>query len=541
MFNHELYATSFARAVSLLRDRTALKDTQKSALRALVALSSLSSATLRLYDGVLSIDDVSLTPDVPHVGSLVERMEAHGVAEVMLGKGAEPKELLALARALAQDAGIKSVKEHLREAESKKIMVIMAPDPDAPARRVASITQVFDQAVIEGAIEGAGPTDVSDWHAMADTGDSDMMREVDLGFPGPDVPVTAPTPVDGANAPAPEPPPPEPVVSRAEVSPLTEALDDLARDPYGRGILDRLTELAGLVTRALAEDRIDDAVQALGAIVALEPGAPEGTPRNSYSIVLRRTLTREALAQIAPNAIDPRLTEEVGLILRRGRGEAAEVLLGLVANAENIRERRAYMLVLRGMPQGLEQVQHLLHHPQWFVARNVAELMGEVHIEQAVPDLGELLSHADHRVRRAAAVALAKIGTPATVEPLRRAMKEGNAEMRMLVAGSIGRASRALAMPLVAMIEAESDPEVVREYYCALGRIGTGEAVRALVKTAAPGGKIVNRKGAGERLPAIEGLRLAGATAALNELAEDADKVVRDAVQKALLELRKGG
>jgi len=83
---------------------------------------------------------------------------------------------------------------------------------------------------------------------------------------------------------------------------------------------------------------------------------------------------------------------------------------------------------------------------------------------------------------------LAKIGTAGTVEPLRRVLKEGDSELRALVAGSIGRASRALAMPLVALIEAEQDPAVVREYYCALGRIGSPDALLALTRAAAPGG-----------------------------------------------------
>jgi len=157
-------------------------------------------------------------------------------------------------------------------------------------------------------------------------------------------------------------------------------------------------------------------------MVALEPGAPEGTPRNSYGIVLRRTLTRDVLSQIAPHALEPRLTEEVAVVMRRGRGEAAEVLLGFLANAEGMRERRAYMQILRSMPQGVEQVIHMLAHAQWFVVRNVAELMGDVRMEESIPDLGLALAHSDHRVRRAAAVALAKIGTPATVESLRRAL-----------------------------------------------------------------------------------------------------------------------
>ena len=535
MFNHELYATSFARAIDLLRDRSATKENQKSALRALVALSGLSSATLRLYDGALSVDDVSLPPDVPHAESLVRRMTAHGVAEIMLGKGAEPRELLALVRALAAEPFGTTVKEMLRDAESRKIMVILAPPPEDPVapRGPWSITQAFDAAALTDA------ADFADWKPeTADAENPAMGREIDLGFAQMEA-EAPPAGSNGAQSPAPAEPESVPEAPRADQTPLTAALDELARDPYGRNILDRLTEVANLVHAALSNDQIDDAVKAIGSMVALEPGAPEGTPRNSYSIVLRRTLTREVLAQLAPHAIDPRLTEEVGVVLRRGRGDAAEILLGLVANAEGIKERRAYMAVLRGMPQGVEQVIHMLHHRQWFVARNVAELMGEVRMEQAAADLGELLSHQDHRVRRAAAVALAKIGTAGTVEPLRRALKEGDAELRALIAGSIGRASRALAMPIAGLIETEEDPNVVREYYCALGRIGSPEALLALTRAAAPGGKIVGRKNASQRIPAIEGLRLAGARTALEGLAEDGDKSVRDAVQKALKELRK--
>jgi nucleotide-binding universal stress UspA family protein len=546
VFNHEIYATTFARAVELLRDARATKDQQKSALRALVALSGLSSATLRVYDGGLSVDDVSIPTNLPHISDLVDRITDHGVVEVMLGKGAEPRELLALLRALAESPGRKGVKEHLRDAGSRKVMVILSQPPEVPGAvpRPVSVTQAFELAEIEALAShpDAAPPEVqrsasridsalAEWEKASLTS---AMTEIDLGFTAGPVAAAPPEPMVA----------PEPEIPAGDLpsrTPLERAMTDLASDPYGRNILDRLTDLSQLVQSALSADNVDEAVRALGAMVALEPGAPEGTPRNSYGIVLRRTLTRDVLTQIAPHALEPRLTEEVAVVMRRGRGEAAEVLLGFLANAEGMRERRAYMQILRSMPQGMEQVIHMLAHHQWFVVRNVAELMGDLRMEESAADLGACLSHGDHRVRRAAAVALAKIGTAATVEPLRRALKDGDAELRIQVASSIGRASRALAMPLVALIEAETHADVVKEYYGALGRIGSPEAVQALAKAAAPGGRLMGRKSAAQRIAAIEGLRLAGAARVLETLSGDADRQVRDVARRALDELQKKG
>ena len=44
-----------------------------------------------------------------------------------------------------------------------------------------------------------------------------------------------------------------------------------------------------------------------------------------------------------------------------------------------------------------------------------------------MPVLARHVTHPDERVKRAAIVALAKIGTPATVEPLRNALQDRGA------------------------------------------------------------------------------------------------------------------
>lgn len=551
MFNHELYASAFARAVELMRAPNAAKDQQKAALRALVALGELSAATLRLYEGALSVDDISIPDEVPHVSTLAERMKAHHVAELLVGRQSGPAELLALLRGLAADPGVGgTIKERLRDAHSTRIMVVLDAIPTGEHRPV-SVTQAFDMADIEAAekrlAEGlvitppAAPREEKDellstWeeaHGGAYRDDATPGTIVELS----DLPALEPEPEpvqEGPRSPLDE------VAERLPIdrdTPVGAALAGIVLNPYGAALLDRLTLFSEHVQQALKEDQVEAALRAIAVVVDLEPGAPEGTPRNSYGIVLKRTLTREVLAQVAQCLLNPALMDAAIKVMRRSRAEGAEVLLGLLATAEGMRERKAFMAALRQVPDGAERALGMLDHPQWFVVRNMAELVGELRIESAVPHMGRLMNHNDQRVRRAAAGALAKIGSVSTVEPLRRALKDGTPEVRSFIAASIGGPhARALAMPLAAMCETEEKEDVLREYYRALGRIGSGEAVQALARAAEPGGKVLNRKAVALRLAAVDGLRLAGdaAAAALQLLVNDGDKAVRDAAQKAL-------
>jgi HEAT repeat protein len=144
-------------------------------------------------------------------------------------------------------------------------------------------------------------------------------------------------------------------------------------------------------------------------------------------------------------------------------------------------------------------------------------------------------------VRRQVALALAKIGTRSAAEPLRRALRDKSADVRRQAAlGVGGRKASALAMPLVVALEEEKEPEVVRELIFALGRIGSPDAVQALIKIAQPAGKLFGRKPSALRVTAVEALRVAGTPAAigtLQHLSNDGDKQVRTAALQALNEL----
>jgi len=79
---------------------------------------------------------------------------------------------------------------------------------------------------------------------------------------------------------------------------------------------------------------------------------------------------------------------------------------------------------------------------------------------------------------------LAKIGTAATLEPLRNALKGGSPELKTLVLGGIGAQARALTSPIATAADQEENPEVIRACYKALSRIGTPEARQAIERAA---------------------------------------------------------
>jgi hypothetical protein len=550
MFNHEIFAVSLGRALELTRAGAPVEE-RISALSAVYALTSNASAMMRVYQRMLTVDDVGIPDTLPSVSGIIEQMAVHGVAEVAIAKGASPAELLALIRGLASDprsgGGIQAIKLRLRDVRSTAVMVIPAQAEEVDElRRDRGVAEAF---VSEWAGTTPAPEDATPLVELPA-----IMHTLDLQL-GPMSGEVAPSSAP-AQLPAGGSEPSEPATAAREpgrvptlglpVGPpkgsLAAGLAAVAQQPYGPNILDALTELYLGIQASLADGEVEAAIHALLAIIAWEPEAPAGSPRNSYRIVLQRVLTREHLAQVAPFVSDPRLGAEATKVMQRGGSEAAVVLLGLLTKADALKERRALVTALRGIPEGLEQVVHMLDNQQWFVVRNVAEAMGAQRVEEAVPGLVRCLAHGDLRVRRAAAVALASIGTAATVEPLRHVLKEGDRELRALIAGSVtGHTSRALAMPLVAFAEQESDLDVLREYYRALGRIGTPEAVQALANAAEPGGRLLGRRSSAQRLVAVEGLRIAGgrgAVTALQALAKDGDKAVRELATRALHEIK---
>jgi HEAT repeat protein len=591
----ETIAARFARCVTLFRDPGA-KDSQKAEFRALLELLKDTAVTLRSAAGGIEVNGIACQG--PSYSQLAQRLDFHGVAELGLPADPPAPQLFELFRMLADQPGTEDVARRLDAAGAHRIHIVMVPPPPgaAPPQPVASPDDFdYRDAMLpgpdnppdradrplgtEGILRGESWRDIKSVplsgvplvthdpppppaaDALPESGRGalppDKRAPTDLSLsigrarePSPRAPPA--TPPSAPASPPPAPPatpaaPPAPAASaaaRAVPAGAAALLAELERNHSAPMVGDVLAALVQHAETAVKQKRPALLLGVIAGIIQVERGVPETSGvRRQYGIALRRIYSKAVLDLLAHLLAEPEYRADAVAALQRGGADAVEVLLDRLVAAPTVGERRGAFDALRQMTEGTEQLVHMLDHQEWFVVRNVAELLGELGMEEAVPALARRLDHADERVRKAVALALAKIGTRSVVEPLHRALHDPAVDVRMQVALGIGgRKSLALAMPLVVAMEEEKDEAVVRELILALGRIGSPDAVQALIKCAQPAGRIFGRKPASLRLAAVEGLRLAGTPAAygtLEGLSDDGDRQVRAAARAAVAQLER--
>jgi HEAT repeat protein len=592
----ETFAMRFARCVDLFRDPNA-KEAQKAEFRAVLGLLADAPVTLRAAGGGggggIEVNGVACAG--PAIAALAQRLDLHGVAEIAIPAAPPPAELFALFRILADQPSLDDVPARLAAAGAGRIRVTNAgegqtaapvPPPPPGAQAPGAAPESFRPAepVIpspEGAARAAptlGTTGILRGEAWRDipsvplTGVPLVMHDPPPppaadALPGAAAPPPAApdqgarsagapppgssSPVAGAEAPGagPQPGPrpghhPGPELAAAAPLPpeAAAALAALERMPGGPGVPDQLAVLVHAAEAALQQSRAERLLAIVTGLVRIEQRLPEASGmRRQYAIALRRIGSRRALEALGQLVAVPGHRAAAVAALRRYGSDAVEVLLAQLVAAPAMAERRAVFDALRQMQEGTDQLVHMLDHHEWFVVRNVAELVGELEVEQAVPALARRLEHPDERVRKAVALALAKIGTRSAVEPLRRALRDRSPDVRVHVALGIGgRRAAALAMPLVAALDEEKDEAVQRELILALGRIGSPDAVQALIRFAQPSGRLFGRRPTAVRVAAVEALRLAATAPALGTLeglCGDSDRQVRAAARAAVAEL----
>jgi HEAT repeat protein len=230
-------------------------------------------------------------------------------------------------------------------------------------------------------------------------------------------------------------------------------------------------------------------------------------------------------------------------ILQRVGQDGVDAVVDQYNGARTMAERQAYREVLSRLPLAREALVQMLQDSRWYIVRQAAEFLGEMGGEEVERPLAELLRHPDERVRRTAARALAHIESSFTLDAIARALTDSSPRVRLeaTTALSSRKGGRAGSM-LVKAIDSEEDSEVQYAILAALGRVATTESVQKLSRAAeAASGLFASRKNVGLRVAAVHALGDAhtpGAMAALQSLASDKDKDVRDAVARTLLLLR---
>ncbi len=134
--------------------------------------------------------------------------------------------------------------------------------------------------------------------------------------------------------------------------------------------------------------------------------------KRAYASAIRR-LAKPALLRTVASVLPRRKerADELLAVLARTGEEGAEALIEQLTAAQSLSERRVFFDSLVKLKAGVGTLTHMLGDPRWYVARNAADLLGELNAVDAQDPLGELLRHDDDRVRRAATNALGKLGT----------------------------------------------------------------------------------------------------------------------------------
>jgi HEAT repeat protein len=261
--------------------------------------------------------------------------------------------------------------------------------------------------------------------------------------------------------------------------------------------------------------------------------------RRAYTIGLRR-LTKPTLlrgvAALLPRR--PDLRDALHAVLLRLGPDGAEALIDLLTSADSLTDRRAYLLLLAKMREAVPTLMHLLGDNRWYVVRNAIDLLGEMRATEAENALLEVANHREERVRRSAATALARLGTPRAIQAVQHMLTDAVPEVRVHAVQGLGSVKSPRAVPVLSRaLDGEADQEVQAVILAALGRQATDEAVARLTKAAEPEGRLFKRKPTALRVSAVQALAEANtpaALAAIRRFAEDKDRDVRDAAVRAL-------
>lgn len=506
-------ALLISRMVDLLRRNPTAVDDQKAGLRSLLEVTNHRSWTARVQGHKLTVEGSLIPPDVPFVVDFVSQMRAQGVGEVIVAQGTGAIELMHLFRALALEAGADpdgaSVRRRLAEADVRRVAVVeMSKETVEEERREGRVTDalVASETDEDPESQDAPPLDVIPEHEGA--GFSELMERT----------------------------------KGAAVSPK-QAAGKLGGSIASPEVARTLKAVGVGVTRAVQEGRLEEAIEAVMQVIREEAEVTDGRTRDTYQMAVRGLLIPEILQPISKLLLDPLYGRDTIHIMRRAGSRGTQLLLDQLIKAPTFAERRAYLEALRQVEEGTDIIVGMLHHHEWYVVRNVSDLVGELAIEEAIPALGKVVEHADARVRLSAGVALAKIGTPQTVRYLRPALHDTDPRVRASVAREIaGKGMSALVMPLINAADAEEVDEVQGEYYRALGRIGTPDAVAALKDIARKSGGLFRSRGGDLRVAAVQGLAISGGEEAkrvLDSLKRDRDKDVREAATLGLRDVEK--
>ena len=541
------FARHYARLLWLLLHEGASVDEQKSSLRALVTVSKDGAVSLTAVGDALAANGTPVPSALAGVPDVARRMSMHGIGEVGFDAASAAAGLLGSARILAGepangDAAAGAI-DRLQAlgASSVRFVAGVRAAAAAPAAAVAAA------AVPPPAVAVAATPPTTERGALPDFGLGELDVLDEPAFQA----KLRPTPRANHAIPA----NPERsaegggmfeqfAATRAPTATHAELLAQLEQST-GVNVLTRvLDDLVAIAETAARDARPALVCEILCRVTRREPQIQEFEAKRAFVMAQRRLAKPQllrAITQELPHAGAQRDTF-IAVLTRAGE-DGADALIEQIAAISGQNERRVYFDALLQLQAGIPTLIHMLGDARWFVARNAAELLGEMQAREAEPQLTELLRHDDDRVRRAATSALMRLGTTRAMNAIQEALKDAAPAMRMQAAAAlVARKDVKTAATLVRALEDEKDDEVQAAFLLALGKLATPDAVQRLLKAAEPERGLFKKKSTAFRVAAVQGLgeaRTPEATEALKGLVGDKDDDVATSAKVALQRIAK--
>lgn len=495
MEHSAVFARHFARLVGLLVTEGSSVDEQKVSLRAALQFARDGSVLIAREERRVLCDGALVSDVFPGVKEFGARLLDHGVRELHFAKDAVAVEVLGVARLLAGP--------FVQKDGGRNFHALLG------ALGVNTVTITTDVRLSVSPDEEEEEEEVEEESPLAQVRSvlSDAQRS-----------------------------------SRSHV----DLLERLAKKKTTTGVAKSLEKLGTLAEQYQREGKFEAVTEVFLGIIEHEGHAPTPDAKRAYIQMVRRLAKPPLLngvARLIRHHSEQR--EPYVTVLSRVGEDGALAVFRQIISSPTLHDRTVYFSVLRQLIASVPALIHTLVDERWYIVRAAADLLGEIAAEEAESGLIGLLQHDDDRVRRSGVQSLGRLGTFRAIEALKRALKDASAQVRAQAVFALGAQKDVrLNITLAAALDEEVDEEVQFALISAIGRVGGLDAVQRLARAAGPeGGRIfkASKKSQVMRVAAIQALALVrsqAAVLALKELAQDRDKEVRDAAQRALAGVR---
>ena len=524
-----VFALHLARLLAQLIEDPGNHDAHRGTVDELLG-SCTEPVTISWDNWQVIVDDEPVPASLPGVKDLVSRMAAHSVREIAIAANTEPGHVLGAVWILARepaigDGGTNALRRLAKLGAGSVLFVPVAVTAARPLEFELA-TSLTPPTSGEGFLR-AESLPISNYSFDLYTQSTNGTSEANK----PPVQVTAETTGDATFH----------HFKTMDVAEKPETLIAALRTTSSVGLGTTLEKLSAVIAKLQTEEKHHEAALLLYDIIHAESQAVDPELKRQYKLAVRRAAHAaffRALAALLTRAGDNRV--KYIAIFARYDDDAVEALIEQLAYAELAKDRRILFDAIVQLRRGVSTLVQMLNDKRWYVARNAAELLGEMGATDAESALVRSLRHDDHRVRRSAAAALAKLGSRGAVAALRAAMLDASPNVRMQATIAVATRKDPNSTPLfIRALSDEKDPDVQRALLSALGKLGSADAVKRLISDAEPDGRLFKRKPTPLRVAAVQALGEANtpeALHALEALTKDKNRAVREAAVKALTE-----